>query len=130
MTVLSKKQIQFLKSHQLCRFATVSKGCKPHVTPVVYAMDGENIIIAIDYGTKKFTNLKENGNVALVVDGYRPNGGVMIQGECQVFEKGPEYLRLLKILFDRFAFYRKNPWGEGESPILRIVPLKSASWGL
>jgi hypothetical protein len=93
-------------------------------------MDGENIIIAIDYGTKKFTNLKENGNVALVVDGYRPNGGVMIQGECQVFEKGPEYLRLLKILFDRFAFYRKNPWGEGESPILRIVPLKSASWGL
>ena len=88
MAVLSKKGILFLKSHELCRFATVSKGCRPHVTPVVYAMDGENIIIAIDYGTKKFSNLKENQYVSLVVDTYRPNGGLMVEGKCQMFETG------------------------------------------
>jgi len=27
-------------------------------------------------------------------------------------------MRLLQILFDRFVFYRRNPWGESGSPIL------------
>ncbi len=79
---LSKKEIRFLKSHELCRFATVSEQSIPHVTPVVYAMDGENIIIAIDYGTKKFAHLKQNKNVSLVVDTYRPNPGLVVQGKC------------------------------------------------
>ncbi len=130
MLVLSKKEIQFLKSHELCRLATASKQSIPHVTPVVYAIDGENVIVAIDYGTKKLANLKENRNVSLVVDTYGPNAGLVVKGKCQVFERGAEYLRLLKILFDRFEFYRKNPWGEGESPILKVVPSKTASWGL
>ncbi len=130
MPILSKKEIQFLKSHELCRLATVSKDCIPHVTPVVYAMDGESVIIAIDYGTKKFADLKENQNVSLVVDTYGPNAGLVMQGLCQMFERGAEYVRLLKILFDRFEFYRKNPWGESESPILKVVPSKTASWGL
>lgn len=130
MIALSKKEIEFLKTNELCRIATVSKDCMPHVTPVVYAMDVENVIIAIDYGTKKFANLKENQNVSLVVDTYRPNAGLVVQGKCQIFERGAEYVRLLKILFDRFEFYRNNPWGEGESPILKVVPSKSASWGL
>ncbi len=130
MLVLSKKEIQFLKSHELCRLATASKQSIPHVTPVVYAMDGENVIVAIDYGTKKLANLKENRSVSLVVDTYGPNAGLVVKGKCQVFERGAEYLRLLKILFDRFEFYRKNPWGEGESPILKVVPSKTASWGL
>lgn len=128
MLVLSKKETQFLKSHELCRLATVSKQCIPHVTLVVYAMDGQNVIIAIDYGTRKFANLKENQNVSLVVDTNRPNAGLVVQGKCQMFERGAEYVRLLKILFDRFEFYRKNPWGEGESPILKVVPSKTASW--
>ena len=41
----------------------------------------------------------------------------------------PEYLRLLGLLMARFEFYRKNPWGEGESPILRVTPERAASWG-
>ena len=54
----------------------------------------------------------------------------MIQGECEILERGKEYLRLQKILFDKFEYYRKNPWKEGESPILRIRPTKSVSWGV
>jgi nitroimidazol reductase NimA-like FMN-containing flavoprotein (pyridoxamine 5'-phosphate oxidase superfamily) len=101
----------------------------PHVTPVIYAMDGEDMIIAVDYGTKKLANIRENPRAAMSVDSYRPVRGVMVQGRCLILERGPEYLRLLKMLFDRFDFYRKNPWGEGESPILKITPSKVASWG-
>lgn len=128
MAVLTPKQLGFLKSHQLCRIATASKDAKPHVVPVIYAMDGEDVIIAIDYGTKKLRNLRENNKVALVVDDYRPNHAVMVEGDCEIFERGKEYLGLLRILFDRFEYYRKNPWKEGESPILKVRPTKAVSW--
>ncbi|MDA4124830.1 MAG: pyridoxamine 5'-phosphate oxidase family protein [Thaumarchaeota archaeon] len=60
MGVLKARELTFLKAHEVCRLATASEDAKPHVVPVVYAVDGENIIIAIDYKTKKLKNLREN----------------------------------------------------------------------
>ncbi len=128
MGVLTSKQLKFLKEHELCRMATASRDARPHVVPVIYALDGEDIVIAVDYGTKKLGNLRQNSKVALVVDDYHPNRAVMVEGECEIIEKGKEYLRLLKVLFDRFEFYRKHPWGEGESPILKVRPTKAVMW--
>ena len=128
MGVLTPKALRFLKDHEVCRLATASKDARPHVVPVIYALDGEKIIVAIDYGTKKLKNIRENGNIALVVDEFNPNRAVMVEGECEVQERGKEYLRLLQILFDRFAYYRNNPWSEGESPILKIRPIKAVMW--
>jgi PPOX class probable F420-dependent enzyme len=128
MGVLTAKQLGFLKTHELCRMATASKDARPHVVPVIYALDGENLIVAVDYGTKKLKNLRENNRVALIVDDYHPNHAVMVEGDCDLLERGKEYLRLLQLLFDRFESYRKNPWSEGESPILRIRPTKAVSW--
>jgi PPOX class probable F420-dependent enzyme len=128
MGALKPRELKFLKDHELCRLATASKDGRPHVVPVIYALDGEDLVVAIDYKTKKLKNLKENNKVALVVDEYRPNRGLMVEGDCELFERGKEYLRLLQILFDRFLFYRKNPWDEGESPILKIKPTKVVMW--
>jgi len=55
---------------------------------------------------------------------------VAVEGTCEVHERGAEYLRLLDLLMAKFESYRKDPWGEGESPIFRITPTKAASWGL
>jgi PPOX class probable F420-dependent enzyme len=126
--ILTPKQLDFVRRHELCRMATASKDARPHVVPVIYALDGEDIIIAIDYGTKKLKNLRENKRVALVVDDYHPNHAIMVEGECEILERGREYLRLLQVLFDRFETYRKHPWGEGESPILRVRPTKAVMW--
>ena len=128
MGVLTPKELKFLKDHEVCRLATASRDAKPHVVPVIYALDGEDVVIAIDYGTKKLKNLSENKSVALFVDEYHPNKAVMIEGECEILERGKEYLRLLQVLFDRFAYYRNNPWGEGESPILKVKPVKAVMW--
>jgi nitroimidazol reductase NimA-like FMN-containing flavoprotein (pyridoxamine 5'-phosphate oxidase superfamily) len=102
----------------------------PHVTPVIYAMDGDYPAIATDYGTKKLKILRKNKKVSLVVDETFPNKAVMIQGKCEIYERGKVYLRLLKVLMDKFETYRVNPWSEGESPILRIDPQKVVSWGV
>jgi PPOX class probable F420-dependent enzyme len=123
------KEEVFLRSNEICRIATVSKDGRPQVTPVMYALDGTGFVIAVDYGTKKLKNVRENPNVALVVDKVRPTRAVTVEGTCEVHERGAEYLRLLDLLMTRFEFYRKNPWGEGESPILRVTPNKAVSWG-
>jgi len=128
MAVLTTKELDFLRAHEVCRLATASKGAEPHVVPVIYALDGEDILIAIDYGTKKLGNLRQNKRVALVVDDYHPNHAVMVEGDCEILERGKEYLRLLQVLFDRFETYRKHPWGEGESPILKVKPTKAVMW--
>lgn len=128
MAVLTSKQESFMKSHEVCRLATASKDARPHVVPVIYAMDGEDVVIAVDYGTKKLRNLRKNKRVALVVDDFHPNHAVMVEGDCEILERGKEYLRLLRVLFDRFETYRKNPWKEGESPILKVKPTKAVSW--
>ena len=128
MGTLGPRELRFLQAHELCRLATASKDAKPHVVPVIYATDGEDVVVAVDYGTRKLANLRGNRRVALVVDEFRPNRGLMVEGECEVLERGKEYLRLLQILFDRFESYRRNPWNEGESPIQKIRPTKAVMW--
>ncbi len=130
MVKFTAKEAAFLKSNEVCRLATASKDAKPQVTPVMYAMDDAAFVIAVDYGTKKLKNVKVNPNVALVVDRLRPTRAVTVEGTCQVHERGAEYRRLLQLLMARFEFYRKNPWGEEESPIFRVTPQKAVSWGL
>ena len=129
MVKFTAKEVAFLKSNEVCRLATASKDGRPQVTPVMYALDGTAFVVAVDYGTKKLKNARENPNVALVVDRLRPTRAVTVQGTCKVHERGAEYRRLLNVLMARFEFYRKNPWGEGESPIFRITPNRAASWG-
>jgi len=131
LAALTNREREFLARHELCRLATASKEAVPHVVPVIYALDGDNIVVAIDYKTRKLRNLRENSRVALVVDEYGTqsgNEGLLVQGSCEILERGQEYLRLLKVLFDRFEFYRRNPWGEGESPIIYIRPDKCVMW--
>ena len=130
MVKFTAKEEAFLRSSTVCRLATVSKEGKPQVTPVIYALDRNGFVIAVDYGTKKLKNVKENPSVALVVDRLRPTRAVTVEGTCKVYERGGEYLRLLNLLMAKFESYRRNPWGEGESPIFRITPDKAVSWGL
>lgn len=127
---VSKSDLLFLKKRELGRLATASKDGTPHVVPVIYALDKDAPVIAMDYGTKKLKNLKENKKVAFLVDEYNPNGGILISGTAQIFERGAEYRRLLKILYAKFEYYRNNPWEEGESPIVKVVPKKVARWAI
>ncbi len=62
------------------------------------------------------------------IDAIDPNKGVMIHGTCEIFERGKEFLRVLKVLTGRLEYYRENPWKEADSPILRITPEKIVSW--
>jgi len=132
MVFFSKEEIEFLEKNEVCRIATCDKNGNPHVTPVCYIFKDNALYIFTDYGTKKLKNIYENPKVSVVIDVYRSpwNKAVIINGEAEVIEKGEEYKTIYEIFYRKFSWVRRDPWNEGEAPLIKVKPLKKVSWGL
>jgi nitroimidazol reductase NimA-like FMN-containing flavoprotein (pyridoxamine 5'-phosphate oxidase superfamily) len=91
------------------------------------------LVIATDYDTKKYKNLKTNKNIALAVDVYNSsveNKAVVIQGTSHIIERGEEFKKLYQKFHKKFEWVRNDPWKEGEAPFIKVKPLSKVSWGL
>ncbi len=128
--MFSRMERKFLEGNEVGRLATVGRDGFPHVVPVCYLFRGGFFYVATDYGTKKYRNVKENPKVALVVDTYKPHKAVMVQGRIEVLERGEEFRKIREEFYRKFEWARKDPWEEGEAPILKLIPEKKVSWGL
>ena len=121
-----------MSQNEVCRVST-SHNDIPHVVPVTYVYENENIIFVTDYGTRKYKNLKINKNISVVVDVYDLSGrnmGIVIQGKAVFIERGEEFKRLYQIFNRKFEWVRKEPWEEGEAPFVKIDAFNKVSWGL
>ena len=127
---LSAKEIDFLKSNELCRFATASRKGEPHVVPVSYIWDQNCAYIVTDYGTRKLKNLRENPNAAVLVDSSGTQKLLLLRGPVEIIEKGEEYQRLYKQFYSRLNWVKRDPWKEGEAPFIKVTPSFKAGWGL
>lgn len=131
MIEFSKKELEFLDTLEEARLAT-SHNEVPHVKPVSFVFVGGMIIIATDYKTRAFENIKLNSQVGIVIDIYKSGDhkAVCIQGKTKVVENGLEFKKLYDIFYQKFAWVRKEPWKENEAPFLKIIPNNKVSWGL
>ena len=131
MKKFNQKEIEFLDSLEEARIATSHENI-PHVKPVSFVFDGNAVIIATDYKTRTYTNIKSNRNVGIVIDIYKSGGhkAVCIQGKADTVEKGPEFRKFYDIFYQKFDWVRKDPWKENEAPFLKIIPKNKTSWGL
>ena len=127
----TEAESDFLIHNDVCRIAT-SKDDIPHVVPVSYVFERGVFYFATDYGTKKLTNLKANGNLALTVDVYNStnNKAVCVQGRAKIIESGPDFNRLYSVFYGKFEWVRATPWKEGEAPFVAVIPFTKVSWGL
>jgi len=84
----SKKEIEFLETLEEARIAT-SHNNIPHVKPVSFVYHKGEIIVATDYGTRTFTNIKINPNTAITIDVYKSGNhkAICIQGKSKIIEK-------------------------------------------
>jgi nitroimidazol reductase NimA-like FMN-containing flavoprotein (pyridoxamine 5'-phosphate oxidase superfamily) len=124
-------EIKFLKELEEARIATSHDGI-PHVKPVSFVFEDNSIVIATDYKTRTFTNIKANSNTGIVIDIYKSGGhkAVCIQGKAEIIEEGLEFKKIYDIFYKKFAWVRKDPWNEKEAPFLKIIPNHKVSWGL
>jgi uncharacterized protein len=127
---LSAKEIYFLKSNELCRFATASRKGEPHVVPVSYVWDQDYAYIVTDYGTRKLKNLRENPHAAVLVDSSGTQKLLLLSGSVEIIEKGEEYRRLYKLFYAKLGWVKRDPWNEGEAPFIKITPSFKTGWGL
>jgi uncharacterized protein len=127
---LSQKEIDFLKAHEMCRFATASRKGEPHVVPVSYVWDDDRAVIVTDYKTRKLKNLRENPQAAILVDSGGTSKLLLISGPVEIIEKGEEYKRLYKLFYSKLDWVKRDPWKEGEAPFIKIRPVFKTGWGL
>jgi nitroimidazol reductase NimA-like FMN-containing flavoprotein (pyridoxamine 5'-phosphate oxidase superfamily) len=126
----NQKEIEFLKSLEEARIAT-SHDDVPHVKPVSFTLEDNAILIATDYDTRTFSNIKSNPNTSVVIDIYKSGNhrAIVIQGKAEIVEKGLEFQKFYDIFFEKFEWVRKDPWKENEAPFLKIIPNNKVSWG-
>ncbi len=70
MSGFTEAELDYLKSQPLMRFATASSTGKPDLAPVVFEVDGEDILSAgFDIAhTVRFRNIQENPRATVVID--------------------------------------------------------------
>lgn len=75
------------------KLSTVRADGSPHVAPVWFLLDGNDVVFNTGKGTVKGRNLARDGRVALCVDDDRPPFGfVVLKGRARLSEE-PEELR-------------------------------------
>ncbi len=131
MIEFNDKEKEFLKNIEEARLATVHDTI-PHVKPVSFVLEGNSIIVATDYNTRSFKNIKLNSQVGISIDIYKPGDhkAICIQGDTKIIEEGKEFEKLYEIFHAKFAWVRKDPWKENEAPFLKIIPKNKISWGI
>ena len=131
MIEFSKKETEFLESLEEARIAT-SHNNIPHVKPVSFVFHEGTIIVATDYDTRTFTNIKINSNTAVTIDIYKSGDhkAVCIQGKSEIIEKGLEFKKFYDIFYEKFQWVRNDPWKENEAPFLKVIADNKVSWGL
>ena len=131
MIEFNQKEAEFLNSLEEARIAT-SHNDIPHVKPVSFVKIENSIVIATDYNTRTYSNIKLNQNVGIVIDVYKSGDhkAICIQGDTEIIEAGTNFKKLYDIFYKKFAWVRKEPWKENEAPFLKIIPNNKISWGL
>lgn len=127
----SEKETAFLQELEEARLATAHDNI-PHVKPVSYIFFQNSILIATDYETRSFQNIKKNPHVSVVIDKYKPGGhrAICLQGRAEVLERGEEFNSIYDLFFKKFKWVRQDPWTEEEAPFLKIIPSNKVSWGI
>jgi PPOX class probable F420-dependent enzyme len=116
----------------VARLATVTPDGRPHVVPIVFAVDGDVIYTAVDGKPKSSTrlqrlaNIEANPRVSILVDHYaddwsqlwwvRADGVATVRAEC---ERGLELLR------SKYAQYEQVSL---DGPVITVAVEKWTSW--
>jgi len=127
----SDKETKFLETLEEARIATSHDNIS-HVKPVSFIFWKDLILVATDYKTRTFSNIKLNANTSIVIDIYKSGNhkAVCIQGKSEIIEKGLEFSEFYDLFYKKFQWVRKDPWKENEAPFLKIIPNNKVSWGL
>ena len=122
------------RAERVGRFATVRPDGTPHLVPVVFALERDVVVMAVDAKPKstrllqRLRNLAENPVCCLLVDGYAEDWSqlwwVRLDGLGRVVRDEPERTASLAPLVAKYPQYSAQP---PDGPVV-VVRLTSAAW--
>ena len=106
--------------------------------PVCYAVADQTLYITVDekpkrrdIPLKRMRNILENPKTAFVVDRYdedwRRLGWVMLRGEAEILDAGPEHDRAQALLTARYPQYRAM--NLADLPVIALRIARAIGWG-
>lgn len=130
---MSTQEMQcFLSKGNVARIATVKPDGVPHVTPVWYLWENNELLIAIVKNSVKERNIKRNSKVAVTIDSnVVPEKGVMVEGTAEIDELSEELERKIYqkyVSHEDLDRYIQHSHARFQPLLLRIDPEKIITW--
>jgi PPOX class probable F420-dependent enzyme len=130
---------RLIRSARTAHLATSDKSGEPHVIPICFVFDGKHFYSPIDEKPKRaapaklkrLKNIRENPNVALVIDHYdedwRKLAYVLVFGKGRILQRGVTHRNAVKLLRKKYSQYRAM--AIQERPMIVITPGRWITWG-
>jgi PPOX class probable F420-dependent enzyme len=124
-----------LAAARVARLATTDPDGRPHLVPIVFALDGDTLYSAVDAKPKRsktlrrIENARERPEVTILVDHYDDDWSrlwwIRLRGRARVLDDGPEAERALALLREKYPQYRDEPPGR---PVLAVDVTEVREW--
>jgi PPOX class probable F420-dependent enzyme len=124
-----------LTSARVARLATTDADGRPHLVPIVFAIDGDTVYTAVDRKPKRSRTLRRIENararpdVTILVDHYEDDWSqlwwIRLRGRARVLDSGEERDRALHLLAVKYPQYRDEP---PDGPVLAVDIVETRSW--
>jgi PPOX class probable F420-dependent enzyme len=119
----------------VARLGTIDPDGRPHLVPIVFALDGDTLYSAVDRKPKRSQTLRRIENarvrpdVTVLVDHYDEDWAglwwIRLRGRARVLDGGDERERALALLQDKYPQYRAAP---PDGPVLAMDVTDVREW--
>ena len=124
-----------LTSARVARLATTEPDGRPHLVPIVFAIEGDRLYSAVDRKPKRSTTLRRIENarvrpdVTVLVDQYdedwRELWWIRLRGRARVLDDGEERAHALALLAEKYPQYCEEP---PDGPVLAVDVTETRVW--
>jgi PPOX class probable F420-dependent enzyme len=124
-----------LTSARVARLATTDPDGRPHLVPIVFAVEGDTLYSAVDRKPKRSQTLRRIENarvrpdVTVLVDHYDDDWTqlwwIRLRGRARVLDDGNERVHALALLAAKYPQYREEP---PDGPVLAIDITDVRAW--
>ncbi|HXV56626.1 MAG TPA: TIGR03668 family PPOX class F420-dependent oxidoreductase [Gaiellaceae bacterium] len=124
-----------LAAARVARLATTDPDGRPHLVPIVFAVDGETLYSGVDRKPKRsrrlrrIENARERPDVTVLVDHYAEDWTrlwwIRLRGRARVLDEGKERDHALALLQEKYPQYALEP---PAGPVLAIDVTDVREW--
>ena len=121
---------------RVARLASVGGDGRPHVVPIVFALDGDVLYFAVDAKPKRtrdlqrLRNIATNPGVAVLFDEYDDADWsrlwwVRADGRARIVDGGPDFEHAIELLVGRYPQYARS---KPEGPVVAVTIQRWSGW--